>query len=54
MINSKCLTNLIQLLLANVVKLVQRVEADRVNVTLRAEVKVHQVRRIIGRVCTST
>lgn len=44
----KCLTNLIQLPLANVVKLEERVEVHGVPVTLRAKVKVHQVRRITG------
>lgn len=48
------MTNLFQPLLANVVKLVERVEAGSVHMTLRAKVKVHQVRRIIGRVCAST
>lgn len=43
-----------QLLLANVLKLVERVEARTVRVTLRAKVKVHRVRRIVGRVCAST
>lgn len=50
---SKCLTNLIQLFLAYVVKLMERVEAGSVHMTLRAKVKVHQVRRIIGRICAS-
>lgn len=41
MLANKYLTNLIQLLLANVVNLVERVEAGSVHKILRAKVKVH-------------
>lgn len=47
-------TNLIQPLLANVVELVERVEAGNVHLTVRAQVEVHQVRRILGGVCDSS
>lgn len=47
------MTNLIQPLLANVVKLVERVEAGSVHTTPQAKVKVYQVGRIIWQVCVS-
>lgn len=42
------MTNLIELLLSNVVELFQGVEAVHVHVTVRAKVKVHRLKRITG------
>lgn len=50
MLTLKGLTNLIQLLPANVVKLVERVETGTVDVALGVEIKLHQKRRIIWQV----
>lgn len=40
--------NLMEPLLSNVVKLFQRVEAVQVHITVRANVKVHRLRRKSG------
>lgn len=50
MLTLKGLTHLIQLLLANVVKLMERIETGTSNMTLGAKIKLHKKRRIIWQV----